>query len=84
MGLGARILNREARVERGRALVESSVAVPFVGAVLGGDDDGAGGGAAGVGVFIGGAHGEFLNAIGRKILQKAADPVVGVVAAIDG
>ena len=83
LGIGRRVLNREAGVERCRALVESRVAVPLVGAVLGGDHDRPGRGPAGVGIFIRRAHGKFLNAIGREILQEATDPVVGVVGAVD-
>ena len=52
-------------------------------AALGRDDDRSRGCAAGVGVFVRRAHGKFLNRVGRKILQKAANPVVGIVAAID-
>src|ERR1019366_9765771 len=60
------------------------VSVPNVGAVLGGDHYRPGRGPAGFGVFVRRAHGKFLNAIGRKVLQEAADPVVGVVGAVDG
>lgn len=79
-----RILNGEASVESGRALVEGPVSVPIVGAAPGGDDDRSCGGASGVGVFLRGADGEFLNGIRREILQKASNPVVGVVGTING
>ena len=65
------------------ALVKRGIAVPFVCAMLGRDYDRAGGGSACVGVLICGAHLELLNPIGRKILQEAANQVVGVVATID-
>ena len=83
LGIGRRILNREAGVERCRALVESAIAVPFVGATLGGDHDRSSGGPACVGILIRRAHGKFPYAIGREILQKAADPIVGVVGSVD-
>ena len=51
--------------------------------MLRGDYDRPGSRPARVGVFIRGAYGKFLNAIGREILQEATDPVVGVVGAID-
>src|ERR1700682_3713080 len=84
LGIGCRILNREARIERRRAPVESRVAVPLVGAVLGGDHDRPSGGPTGVSIFVRRAHSKFLNAIGREVLQEAADPVVGVIGAVDG
>ena len=84
LGIGCGIFDGETRVEVGCALVESAAAVPIVGTALGGDDDRTGGGASGVGVFLGGAHGEFLDVIGREVLQESADVVVGIVAAIHG
>jgi hypothetical protein len=71
-------------VEVGGALEECGIAVPVVGAAFGGEFNGTGGGAAGVGIFLRGANGEFLNGVGRKILEEAADVVVGVIAAVDG
>ena len=56
--------------------------MPIVGAALGGDDHGASSRASGVGVLLGGLHGEFLDGVGREILQKAANPVVGIVHAV--
>jgi hypothetical protein len=58
--------------------------VPVVGTVPGGDDDRAGRGPAGVSILVRGANREFLEAIRREVLQEAADPVVGVIGAIDG
>ena len=63
-GIGCGIFDREAGVEPSSALVECFVPVPLVRAVLCGDDYGTGGGASGVGVFLGGAYGEFLNHVG--------------------
>ena len=77
------IFNGKPGVQRRRALVESCVTVPAVGAALRGDHHGSSGGPACVSVLVRGAHSEFLNAIGREILQKAADPVVGVIGAVD-
>ena len=65
------------------AIIKCDAAMPIVGAALGGDDHGPGGRAAGVGIFLGGLHREFLNGIGREILQEPANPIVGVVHAID-
>ena len=84
LGIGSRIVDRKARVEGSGAFVESFIAVPLIGAVLGGDDDRGGGGAAGIGVFLSGSNGKFLNGFRRKILEKAANPVIGIVDAIDG
>jgi hypothetical protein len=84
LGIGRGVFNGKAGVEGGGALVESCVAVKLVGAAPGGDDDGAGGGASGVGVFLGGADGELLDRIGREVLEKSSDVVVGVIAAVDG
>ena len=63
-----RILHWGTSIERRCSLVEGPVAVPMVGNVFGSDHHGSSGGLAGVGVFIRGAHGKFLNAIGREIL----------------
>ena len=82
--IGRRILNGEAGVKIGRAFIECAVAVPLVAAAAGRDDDGSGRCAAGVGIFLCGADGEFLDRVGRKILQESADVIVGVVAAVDG
>ena len=84
LGIGGGVLDGVAGVERGGALVEGCVAVPVVGAALSGDDDGAGGGAAGVGVLLAGADGELLDGVGGEVLEEASDVVVGVVAAVDG
>ena len=84
LGIGSGILNREARIERGGTLVESSGAMPLVGATFGGDHDGAGGGTSGIGIFLSGLKSEFLNGIRREVLQEAANPVIGIIAAIDG
>jgi hypothetical protein len=78
------ILDGEAGVQGRGAFVKGGVAMQAIGAAFGGDDDGAGRGPARVGVFVRGADGEFLNTVGREVLQKAADPVVGVVGTIDG
>src|SRR6202030_4350254 len=79
-----RIFNGKSRVQCRRPLVERSTTVPFVGATLGVDDDRSRRCPARVGVFVGGANREFLNRVRRKILQKSANPVVGVVAAVHG
>jgi len=79
-----RILDWEPGVECRGALVEGSVAVPIICTALGCDYDGAGGCAASIGIFIRGANGEFLDGVGRKILQKATDPVIRIVATVDG
>ena len=84
LGIGSGIFDGESGVERGGTLVKSSSAVPFVSATFGGDHDGARGGASGIGIFLSGLKGEFLNGIRREVLQEAANPVIGVVAAIDG
>ena len=65
-----------------RSLVKRAVAVPFVRSALGGDYHGAARGTARVGIFLRSSHGKFLDRVRRKILQEAADVIVGVVAAI--
>ena len=79
-----RILDREARIQRRRPLVEGAAAMPVIGSALGRDHDRSRRGSARVGVFLGRAHRKFLNRVRREILQKSANPIVGVVAAIDG
>src|SRR6202043_2144193 len=37
----------------------------------------------GVGIFLRGAHGEFLNYFRGEILQEASDPVIRIVGAVD-
>src|SRR5579862_9696604 len=66
----SRILDREAGVQIGRALVECPTAVPVIGSAFGRDYDGSGGGPTCVGVFVRCTYGKFLNAIRREILQK--------------
>ena len=78
-----RVLNGETSIECGSPFVEGSIAVPVVGASPGGDHYRSGGGPARVGIFIRSAHGKFLNAIGREVLQESSDPIVGVIRAVD-
>jgi hypothetical protein len=58
--------------------------VPIVRAALRGDNNGAAGRTACVGVFLGSTHVELADSIRRVVLQKASNEIVGVVAAIDG
>ena len=84
MGLGRGIVDGEPRVQRRSAFVKCRFAMPLVGAAPRGDDNRTRGGASGIGVSLRGAKGKFLNGIGRKVLQEAANIVVGIVAAING
>jgi hypothetical protein len=77
------ILDWEPAVECRGALVKGSVAVPIICTALSRDYDGAGGCATSIGIFIRGANGEFLDGVRRKILQKATDPVIRIVATVD-
>src|SRR5579864_8207116 len=84
LGIGWRILDGKARIQGGGAFVKSKSTMPVIGAVPGCNNDRAGGRASGIGVFARSSEGEFLNGIGREVLEKAANPVVGIVRAIYG
>src|ERR1700730_616814 len=84
LGIGSGIVDRKTRVKRGGTLVEGFVAVPVVGAVLRGDDHRSSGGAAGVRIFLRGGDGKLLDRFRRIVLQETADPVIGVVGAVNG
>ena len=84
LGQRGGILNRIPRVEIGGAFVESRSAMPLVSAALGGDLHRAAHGAADVRILLRRLDREFLNRVGREILQKAADVIVRVVHAIHG
>src|SRR4029077_3138644 len=62
------ILNREAGIQSSRAIVESAVAMPLVTSPLGCNHNRTRGRPTAVGVRIGGANGEFLDAVGREVL----------------
>ena len=83
-GIGSRVVNRKTRIEIRSPAVEPRVAVPLVGPALGGDDHGCGGRPAGVRILLRRADRKFLDRIGRKILEKAANPIIGIVAAVHG
>src|SRR3984893_12439819 len=58
--------------------------MPFVGAAVGGNHNGTSRRAAGVGILQHRAYGELADCFGREVLQKAANVVIGVVAAVNG
>ena len=82
LGVGRGIVNGEARIQAGGALVKRSPAVPGIGSALGDNHHGAGCGAPGVRVLLRRAHSKFLNGVRREILQEPADVVIGIVRAI--
>ena len=82
--IGSRIFNGKARIESGRALVESGVAMPFIAAPPRRDHDRTRRGSSGIGILVSRAHGKFLDGLRREILEKSADEVVGIIAAIHG
>ncbi len=84
LGFGRRVLNGKTRIQRCSAFEDREVAMPVIGAAVGADDDGACGRASDVGILGRGLHRKFTNDVRRKVLQEAADIVVGVVDAIDG
>ena len=81
-GIGGRVIYGRTGVQGCGSLVEAQYSVPFVGPVLGGDDDRAASRARGIGVFLGSAHRKFLDGVGRETLQEAANVVIGIVATI--
>ena len=82
LGIGLGIIQPVARIQGLLAEISRQITVPIVGAAPGGDDDRASVGARGIGVILRGAHHELLYGVRRVALQKAADEVVIVVAAI--
>src|SRR5579872_468359 len=77
------ILDGITRIESSSAFGKGSVAMPLVGAALGGDDDGAADSAAGVRILLRSFDGKFLDGIRGKVLQETADVVIRIVAAVD-
>src|SRR5215469_3602419 len=84
LGLWRGVVQLVAGVECRCPLIECRRAMPLVGAMPGAYDHRASHSAAGVRILLGGLHGEFLKRIRGKVLQEAANVVVGVVPAIDG
>ena len=83
-GIGSGVVNREARVQVRGAAVESPLAVPLVRAAFSGDDHRCRRRATGVGILLRRADRKFLDGIRRKVLEKAANPIIGIVAAVHG
>ena len=77
------IVNGKPRIQSRPAPVEPQIAMPLIGAVTGRDHHRTDRGSPGVGVFLRSSHRKFLNCIGRKILQEAANVVVRIISAIN-
>src|SRR5580704_1323170 len=84
LGIRSRILDGKSRIQRGRALVKCRVAMERVRSSPGCDHNRSGRGTARVRVLLRGPDREFMNSIGRVILQEASDIVIGVVSSIHG
>ena len=82
-GQRRRILDRITGIESGGAFVEGRSTVPLVGSAFGCDLNRAAHGAPDIRILLRSLDCEFLNRIRRKILQEAADVIVGVVHAVD-
>src|SRR5206468_10324513 len=82
--IGSRIFNGKARIESRRAVVESRIAMPFVAAPSRRNHDRSRGCSSGIGILVSRAQGKFLDGLRREILEKSANEVVGIIAAVHG
>ena len=84
LGIGLWIVEVVAGVQSAGAEKSAGAAVPLVRAGLRADDDGAAIRTGRVGIELCRANVEFADGFRRDVLQKSADEVVVVIAAVDG